>query len=192
MDGLRFDALARWLGTTTRSRRGSLQLVGSALAAVGAPALTAAAERVTSGTATTQGDRNRKTRSGQCRRSGIKCKLKKASSPSGLCKNCCDAFQKRSKTAGKCCTRNDRPCETAAECCLGECSVGLCQNTVVTMPPCVAFGGVCTQSGECCDGVPCTGSRCQPCVPLGQTCTATTDCCLTLGDSVFCSDGICT
>jgi hypothetical protein len=167
MDGLRFDALARWLGTTTRSRRGSLHLVGSALAAVGVPALTAAARVVGDGTVTTQGDRNRKTRSGQCKRSGTKCKLKKASSPRGLCKNCCETFQKRSKTAGKCCTRNGRACESGAECCLGACSVGLCQNPAVQLTPtCVPYGKACTSATDCClllDGspIPCSGGLCR-------------------------------
>ena len=167
MDGLRFDALARWLGTTTRSRRGSLHLVGSALAAVGAPALTAAAARVTDDeNATTQGDRNRTTRSGQCRPSGSKCKRKNARSPRGLCKNCCETFQKRTKTVGKCCTRNGRPCESPAECCLGQCSAGLCQNTTVTLPPCVPYGKACTTTADCCllqDGTttPCSGGLCR-------------------------------
>ncbi len=167
MEVSRFDALARWLGTSTRSRRGSLHLVGSVLAAVGAPALTAAAARVTGDeNVTTQGDRNRKTRSGQCKPSGIKCRLKKASSPRHLCKNCCETFQKRSKNAGKCCTRNGRPCESAAVCCLGECSAGLCQNTTVQIPPCAPYGQACTAAADCClllDGtpIPCSGGLCR-------------------------------
>jgi hypothetical protein len=167
MNGSHIDVLARWLGTTTRSRRGSLHLVGSALAAVGAPALTDAAERVTGdGKVTTQGDRNRTTRRGLCRPSGIKCKLKNASSPRGLCKNCCETFQKRSKSAGRCCTRNGRPCESAAECCLGVCSVGRCQNEVIQLPP--------------------------PCVPYGLPCAVTTDCCrYSDGSHIPCSGGFC-
>jgi hypothetical protein len=188
-----FDELARALARGRLPRRGALRVLGSsALASFGVAALVdARGQAQGDGHARSQADRNRRTRQFQCRPSGIKCKLKKASSPRGLCKNCCETFQKRSKTTGRCCTPNGRPCSSAAECCLGVCSVGLCQNTVVTLP-CVAFGGVCAQSGECCDGVPCTGSRCQPCVPRGQACTATNDCCLTLGDAVLCSDGICT
>jgi hypothetical protein len=141
-----------------------------------------------------QADRGRKDRQGRrvdCGHSGKKCRIKasKAASPSSLCKNCCETFQKRSENTGRCCTANGQPCGSATECCLGECSAGLCQNTTVQFPPppvdigdtnsggppppgeppppppntpgCVGYGKSCTQAADCCDGVPCSGSLCR-------------------------------
>src|SRR5688500_15352423 len=153
MDPQHVDELARALAQGRLPRRGALQvLASSVLVSLGVAALVDARGQAQSDAhVRSQADRKRRTRQFQCRPSGIKCKLKKASSPRGLCKNCCETFQKRTKTVGRCCTRNGRPCESAAECCLGECSAGLCQNTDIQIPPpCLGVGEVCTRREECC------------------------------------------
>lgn len=189
MDKRHFDELARSLADGRLTRRSAVRLLS--FGALGSRSLSglagATAEAKGADQVQHQGDRNRKARSGQCKPSGIKCRLKatKGTSPSSLCKNCCETFQKRSKSAGKCCSGNGKPCSSTAECCLGECSVGLCQNTTVQLPPspppvevgdinsggpppppppppgCVAYGGSCTRTADCCDGVPCSGSLCR-------------------------------
>jgi hypothetical protein len=169
MDRQHFDELARALARGRLPRRGALRVLGSsALASFGVAALVdARGQAQGDGHARSQADRNRRTRQFQCRPSGIKCKLKKASSPRGLCKNCCETFQKRSKTTGRCCTPNGRPCSSAAECCLGVCSVGLCQNEVIQLPPpCRPYGQPCAVATDCCrysDGthIPCSGGFCR-------------------------------
>jgi hypothetical protein len=171
VDPERFDTLTRWLGTITRSRRSALHLGGGALVSVGVPALVdARGQAKGDGQVRSQADRNRRTRQFPCKPAGSKCihKPKKGSTPprSRLCKACCETFRKSGKTAGRCCIPDGQPCSSAAECCLGNCSVGLCQNTTVQIPP--------------------------PCVPYGQACAAATDCCLLLdGTPIPCSGGLC-
>jgi hypothetical protein len=107
----------------------------------------------------------------------------------GSCKRCCDGVTTvpGRPDKGKCCKPNGLGCSSAAECCLGECSVGICQNTTIQLPPpsfpdepiltvppgvpapppppaCVAYGGICTHSAECCfpeSGVLCNGGLCR-------------------------------
>ena len=185
MDRQHVDELARALARGRLPRRGALRVLGSsALASFGVAALVdARGQAQGDGHARSQADRNRRTRQFQCRPSGIKCKLKKASSPRGLCKNCCETFQKRSKTTGRCCTPNGRPCSSAAECCLGVCSVGLCQNEVIQLPP--------LPPGEPPPTLP-PAPGAPPCAAYAQPCSSAAECCLLLdGSPIPCSGGLC-
>jgi hypothetical protein len=214
VDAERFDTLSRWLGTTTRSRRRALQLLvgGGALASLATTARAANGRRDKSdGEARSQSDRNRRTRQFQCRPSGIDCRItkKKSRLTPDLCKRCCETFRPLTaipgEDRGRCCKPNGLRCEHAGECCLDECIAGLCQNSFIQLPPpappvpppCVPYGQACTQSAECCNGVPCSGALCQvpppapptppPCVPYGQACTQSAECC----NGVPCSGRLC-
>jgi hypothetical protein len=192
------------------TRRRMLGILGGGALGSIVTALADAAARVRGdGTLTTQGDRNRRPRGFQCKTAGTKCihnPPKGKKSTGKLCRKCCQTFRKVSKRVGVCCIPNGQPCESATDCCLGSCSVGLCQNEVIQLPPpCRGIGEVCTRREECCTGTlprttcgfvdPDKGRfgcglasaaiRC--CTTEGWECQSTCECC----GSMACLNGTC-
>jgi hypothetical protein len=116
---------------------------------------------------------------------------------SGSCSDDCECCGDRRCRNGICgppppCHQRGEACTDGEPCCTGA---GTCNGSIC----CLADGASCP-CGEpgncqgCCSGICGADGRCgsgATCVPLGQPCTAPTDCCLTLGDAVFCTDGLC-
>jgi hypothetical protein len=158
MDGSMFDDLVRRL-----TRRTAVRVVGGgALASLGTR------------TRAANNRRDKNVHRHKCIPAPKSCVLNKKKAAPHACKRCCQSVRSVSATKGVCCTPNGWGCSTAAECCLGVCSVGLCQNEVIQLPP-----------------LPPPPPDPPPCVPIGLPCMVTTDCCLTLGDAVFCNNGVC-
>ncbi len=167
MDGERFDALTRVLGTGGRSRRGAFRLLTGGLVAGGLSGLgpqEAAAACVAAG---------KKCRPGQRCCSGARCTGSRCACKPGR------------KRCGKVC----RQCCTGADCPSGACRKGRClpascadgrrngDETDVdcggSCPPC-ADGKVCAGNGDCAGGH-CCGGTCRACCgdgdcPRAETC----------------------
>jgi len=87
------------------------------------------------------------------------------------------------------------PCASSADCCGLPC-VGNPETGFVCGSTCVAQGGMCTTTADCCAGLPCdipageTVGTCgmpQGCADYGQACTTTADCC----NMLPCTQGTC-
>ena len=176
MESHRFDTLVKVLASR-QPRRATLALL--AVLGLGLTEGQAQGE----GRVRSQADRNRHTRQGQCKPAGAKCihNPKKGTNPTGkLCRKCCETFRKLNKKTGVCCIPNGQLCGTDAECCLGVCSVSLCQNEVIQLPP-----------GEPPPTLP-PAPGAPPCAAYAQPCNSAAECCLLLdGSPIPCSGGLC-
>jgi hypothetical protein len=81
------------------------------------------------------------------------------------CDLCCTGSCRLDGTCGPIadCVSNGESCPSA--CALDapcpDCCGGICDEDGACTSDCVPYGGSCTDSAECCDGVPCTLGRCR-------------------------------
>jgi hypothetical protein len=196
MDETRFDALTKALVAPRTRRRLLGVLGGGALASLG-----------TSTLATKNRNKEDRQFKRRCIPAPKKCKLRKKKDAPGACQKCCyKTYRTVSATQGQCCQPNGYGCRSTAECCLGVCSVGVCQNEVIQLPPpCRGIGEVCTRPEECCAATSVRGDcgfvdpdkgrfgcglasqaiRC--CTTEGWECENTCECC----GSMACINGTC-
>ena len=168
MDGQHFDTLVRALVEGRLTRRSAWWLLGGGalvstaltrLADATAPAKSAGRDR-------RQGDQVRRFK---CLASGRLCSHNpKKPKSSRSCKRCCTtsiSVDPGNPIKGKCCSPNGHSCLSDAQCCLGECSVGVCQNTTFQPPfppapprglltPCNTVVDCGVQVGDVCPNVP--------------------------------------
>ena len=145
MDGATFDTLVKRL-----TRRSAVRMLsGGALASLGMSALAG-------------NDRRNKHVQRRCLPAPKSCLVKpKKKDDRRRCQRCCQTYRPVSASKGVCCQPIGYGCRSTAECCLGICTVGLCQNEVVQLPPvpCRGLLAPCTTADVCC-----------PVVKVGDTC----------------------